>query len=144
MEEIDEKTLILEDRHHFLTMYTWDVFNVNANQMKQLLNNVRRCMNHVIFGRATENYRSEKNLMQRRLCGPTKWKDIVQNALSDTVNWQTRKWSNFTKFQVLAWMTINSKRRSLKQLESYQKYDRKLCRHACIWHELVNLTFYGV
>ena len=44
----------------------------------------------------------------------------LENALSDTANWQTKKWSSFTKFQVFAWMTINSNRKNLKQLESYQ------------------------
>ena len=32
--------------------------------------------------------------------------------LNDTVNWQTRKWSNCTKFQALVWMIINSNRRN--------------------------------
>ena len=41
---------------------------------------------------------------------------LTKNALSGAVNWQTRKWSNFTKFQVLSWMTINSSRRNLKQM----------------------------
>ena len=40
---------ILTNPHHFLTMYTWDVLSVNANQMKQLSNNIRRCLNHVFL-----------------------------------------------------------------------------------------------
>ena len=41
-------------------------------------------------------------------------KDVLKNALSDTVNWQTRKWRNFTKFQVPVWMIINSSKKKSK------------------------------
>ena len=37
----------LTNPHHFLTMCTKDALSVNANWMKQLLNNIRRCLNHV-------------------------------------------------------------------------------------------------
>ena len=40
---------------------------------------------------------------------------------SDTVNWHTRKWSNFKKFHALAWMIINSSRKNSNQLENCQK-----------------------
>ena len=33
--------------------------------------------------------------------GPATWQDMLKNALSGTVNWQTRTWSNFTEIQVL-------------------------------------------
>ena len=49
---------------------------------------------------------------------PTTWRDMLKNALRDTANWQTRKWSNCTKFEVLAWMIINSSRRNSNQLEN--------------------------
>ena len=88
---------------HFLITYTWDVLNVNANRMK-LLRNIQRCLNHVFLLGQLKNYQGEKSLTQRRLRGPTTWKDMLENALSDTANWQT-KWSNYTKFQVLAWKT---------------------------------------
>ena len=40
---------------------------------------------------------------------------MLKNALSDSVNWQTRKWSNSTKSQALAWMIINLSRKNSKQ-----------------------------
>ena len=43
---------------------------------------------------------------------------MLENALNDTVSWQTRKWSNETKFQVLAWTTISSKGRNWNQSEN--------------------------
>ena len=61
-----------------------------------------------------------------------------KNALRDSVNWQT-KWRNCRQ----TWMTINSNRRNLNQLEDYQKYAPKLSWNACICHEFVDLTFFG-
>ena len=68
---------------------------------------------------------------------------MLRNALGDTANWHTRKWSNCTKFQVLVWMIINSIRRNSFQLEKCQQFAHKLSWHACIWHELVDLTYCG-
>ena len=41
VEEIDGKTLILMNPHHFLITYFWDVLRVNANRMKLLLNRTK-------------------------------------------------------------------------------------------------------
>ena len=43
----------------------------------------------------------------------------------------------------LAWTIINSRKRNLNQLETCLKYAHKLSKNACIWQELVSLTFYG-
>ena len=43
-----------------------------------------------------------------------------------TANWQTRKWSSFTRFQVLAWMIIKLSRRNSNPLENCQKCAHKL------------------
>ena len=56
-----------------------------------------------------------KNFAQKQSRGLTTWKDMLENALSDAVNWQTRKWSSFSKFQVFSWMIINSNRKNLNQ-----------------------------
>ena len=64
-------------------------------------------------------------------------------ALSDIVNWQTRKWSNCTKFQALVWMIINLSRKNSNQLENFLKSARNLSWNARTWHELVDQTFCG-
>ena len=48
------KTLTLGNRHHFLTMYTWDALNVNANQMKRLLTNILKMFESRVSAGATE------------------------------------------------------------------------------------------
>ena len=68
-------------------------------------------------------------------------KDMLENALIDAVTWQTRKWSSFSKFQVFAWMIINSNRKNLNQSENYHKYAHKLFWNACTWNELEDQTF---
>ena len=65
VEEIDENCGTLTNPHHFLTMYTWDVLNVNANRMKQLLNNKKMLESRISAG-ATENYRDGKNLTHKQ------------------------------------------------------------------------------
>ena len=56
------KMRTLADLHHFLTMYAWDVLSVNANWMKQLLNSIRRGLNHESMLEKQKNYKDGKNL----------------------------------------------------------------------------------
>ena len=119
------KTLILRNQHHFLTMKTWDVLNVNANQMKRLLNNIRRCLNHVFLLEQLKSYQGGKSLTQKEWPGPTIG-TCSKNELSDTVNWQTRKWSSLKEFQAHALMIIVFSRRNSKPLENCQKFAHKL------------------
>ena len=62
-----------------------------------------------------------EKLTQKQSRGPTTWKDMLENTLRGIARWQTKKWSNYTKFQVFAWMITNSRRMNLNQLEHYQK-----------------------
>ena len=68
---------------------------------------------------------------------------MLENALSDIANWQTRKWSSFTKFEAFVWMIINSNRKNLSQSENYHKCAHRLSKNACSCHELDDLTFCG-
>ena len=71
---------------------------------------------------ATEKYQGGKNLTQRRLRGPTTWKDMNKNALREIANWRTRRQNSNTKSQVLTWMIIISRKRNLNQMEKCQKF----------------------
>ena len=44
---------------------------------------------------ATEKSPGWENLTQRRWHGPTIWKDMLDNALSDTASWQTKSGAVF-------------------------------------------------
>ena len=65
---------ILTNPHHFLTMYIWDVLNVNANLKKQLLNSVRECLGHVFLVEQLPGW--EKASRKKQSPGPTTWKDM--------------------------------------------------------------------
>ena len=71
---------ILRNPRHFLTMYTWDVLNVNANRMKSL-NKKRRCLNHVFLLEQLKNYRGVKNLTQKQWRGPWTWKNMLKKCV---------------------------------------------------------------
>ena len=63
---------------------------------------------------ATENYRDGRNLTRTQWRGPTTRKDMLKNAVNDAVNWQIRRLSNSTKFLILVWTTISSKKDELE------------------------------
>ena len=68
-------------------------------------------------GRAT-HYISGVVLRHGRTCSKMR--------LSEIVSWQTKKWSNYTKFQVFAWITINSNRKNQNQWDTYHKFAHKV------------------
>ena len=93
---------------------------------------------------------------------PTTWKDMLEKSWNGIANWQTRKQSICTKFQVVAWMIITSrkklesarfpvlvwtitkfKRKSWKTEVKCMKFAPTLYLNACTWHELTDLTFCG-
>ena len=86
----------------------------------------------------------EKPHAQKRLRGATTWKDMLKRALRDTVDWKTKRQSSCTQFQSLARTITTSRRRIWKQSENCQKYARRWSQNVCIWHELVDLTFFGL
>ena len=137
------KTLILTNQLYFLTMCIWDVLGANANRLTSLLENIQRCLNHVFLLDQLDKYQGEKSLTLKQSRGPTTWKDMLENALSDTATWQTKQWRSYTKLQVFAWRTINSNRKNLNHLENYHKFAHKLLSNVCSWNDLEDQTFCG-
>ena len=75
---------------------------------------------------AKENW-DGKNLTRKLWRDLTTWRVLPQkNHRAMLRTSQTRKWSNCTKFQALAWMIINSDRKNTNLLENCQKFARKL------------------
>ena len=85
----------------------------------------QRYSNYVFLLEQLKNYRVEK--AQRRWPGPTTWKDMLENALSDTVNWQTKKIEQLYEVSnsLLGW-TITSRRRNWNQWENFPNYAHKV------------------
>ena len=89
--DLDEPTSCLDHVNLGCTQREWG--------MKSLLRKIHRCLNRVFLLEQLKNYRGGQSLAKNPWLGPTTWKDMLEQALSDTVNWQTRTWSSFTKFQ---------------------------------------------
>ena len=62
-----------------------------------------------------------------------------KNASSDTVNWQTRKWSNFIKFKSLpGWSSINQiSWRIVRSLLTNCREMLVLCTNWTTWHSVI-------
>ena len=101
VESIWWKMLILMNQHHFLIMYSWDALSVNANRMKILWNNTKRCSNHVFLQEQRKCYQGETNLTQKQWRGPMTCRDVLKSALYDIAIWQTRRQSSCTSLRVL-------------------------------------------
>ena len=103
---------ISDDKLHFLITCSGDALNVNASRSTLFLKSTEKCSNH-------EFLLEQLEITQRRVRGPTVWKDMLKNALRDIANWRIKIQSTYTKSQVLVWMITVS--RNLNQLENFQK-----------------------
>ena len=79
---------------------------------------------------------------KRYLHGPTTWKVMQRNAWKDIANLHIKRLNNYTKLQHHAWMTINLKKKTMSQLESYLRFAHKLLCNVCIWLVWRDLIFY--
>ena len=70
------------------------IFGMYSTWMQTELSNTKKSLNHEFLLEQLKNYVGGKNRTQRRLHGPTTWKDMLKNALSDAVNWQTKRQSS--------------------------------------------------
>ena len=130
------------NQHHFLITCIRDAPNVNASPTKSSFMHTVKCSNHELLLEQLINYQGGRNFTQKLPRGHTTRKDTRRSTLWDIVNWQ--KWqSSCTKSQLLALMTLVSRRRNWNRLENYQKYAHRLSWNAKTWHELVDLTFLG-
>ena len=121
------KDVDIEEPTSFLTMYIWDVLNVKCKPNETLLERYTKMFESRISAGATEKLPGwEKPRAQTvAWCFDTEG-HASKNASNGIANWQTRKWSNFTKFQILAWKIINSSRKNSNLMENCQKFAHKL------------------
>ena len=92
---------------------------------------------------ATEKLPGWDNLARKLQRGPATWKDMLENAWNGIANWQTKRWSNYTKFLILVDTITKSKRKNWNIKVKCQMFAPILYLNACTWHELVDLTFFG-
>ena len=138
------KMLILTHQLHFLTMYIWDLLNVNANRMKLFLRNIHWCLNHVFLLEQLKSYQVGKNRAQNSrvvlrhggTCSKMRWAILRAG--------KQKRGAALHSFQSLVGWSPIQKRKNLNQLENYHKYARKMFWSACTWHEMRDQTFRGL
>ena len=107
-----------------------------------LLIDIEKCLNHAFLLEQLKITRVGKT--SRKHCRPViRYGRTWEKVLWEIAKWQTKRQSSYTKFRVLAWMIVISRRRNLNRSENCQKYAHKLSWNACTWHELVALTLHG-
>ena len=103
-------------------MYIWVALNENAKRAKILWTITETCLNRGSPQEQKKSYLVQGDLTQTSLHGPIIWKVMQKNVWSDIASWRTKQPSNFTKSQLHALMTINSKKKTWGLLENCQKY----------------------
>ena len=90
-----EKTLTWTNQHHVLTMYIWDVLDVNANRTTLVLSNTEKCSNHELLleqlkkitgvGQAS---RKDRCVVPRhgRTCSQMRWEILRTGNKKDRAN----------------------------------------------------------
>ena len=145
MEETDEKYWLGRTNIFSWPCFFWVYSTWMQTRLKILLNNTQKdvrithfCWRNWKITRVGKGSPKDCCLVPRhgRTCSTMRW-EILRTG-------KQKRQSSCTKFQALAWMIINSTRRCLNQLENYQNYARKWSWNAGTWHELVDLTFYGL
>ena len=63
-----------ENRHHFLTVCTWDALNVNANGTKVFVRNTKRCSNHESLPEQLKSYLVGRIRTRKPSLGFSTWK----------------------------------------------------------------------
>ena len=65
----------------------WMQSTLNVSRTKLSLMSPEKCSNYEFLEEQLKNYQDGRNLTQKQWRGPTTWKDMLENALSDTANW---------------------------------------------------------
>ena len=119
--ELDENTLIWENRHHFFTTCIWDALNVSANRTKVSLMCTEKCSDHESLLERLKNYLVVRNRMRTRSLGLLTSKVIRSNARNDTATWRMKRFSNCFRSLHHVLMT-NSRRKNSKRWEICQTF----------------------
>ena len=104
--DIDEPTSFLD--HVYLGMHS-----MNANRMKQSLNNTKP-FTYLCWSNTKITWMAQTS--RTKWHGPTRLKDMPKNASSDTVSWQAWKCSTFARFRIHVWMITKSSRRNSNRI----------------------------
>ena len=101
-------------------MFIWVALNKNAKRAKILWTSTETCSNPGSLQEQKKSYLILRNLAQMFPHGPMKRKVMQRNVWSDIASWRTKQLNSYTKSQLHALTTINSKN-NWDLLENCQK-----------------------
>ena len=113
-------------QHHALTMSIWVVLNESVKRAKILWTTIEICLNPKSVMELQKSYFVLRNLAQTFPHGPMIWNVMQRNAWNDTANWRTKRLNNFSKSQLDALPTTNSRKQKWDLLENCQRFAHKL------------------
>ena len=129
---------ILTNPQHFLTTFTWDTLNVNADRMKQSLNNTKPCLNYAFLLEQQKDYRDGRNLAHKQWRGPYDIEGHAQKCVerySELVNMKVKHFYKVSR-PCLDDHQFKQEELELNLLENCQRFARKLSWNTWTWHEL--------
>ena len=97
--------------------------NVNANLLKQLLNDIQRCLNRVFLLEQLKITQVGKKPRGKIVAWSYDMEGHVRKCVERYCELANKK---VEEFQVLVWVTINSSRKNSDQLEKCQKFAHNL------------------
>ena len=115
MNEVD-----LGNPHRSLTTFFSVALNEFVKQAKILWTIWEICLNPGSPREQKKNHSIHGNLTQTFPHGPVIWKVMQRNVWSDIANWRTKQLNSYTKSQLHALTTINSRKKNLDLLENCQ------------------------
>ena len=119
------KTLMWENQHHSLAMFIWVALNWSAKRAKILTANHRICLNPGSPKEQKKNYPDQGDLEQATLQGfMMSSKEMCGAVLASSA-------TQYTKAQLHALTTINSKKKIWYLMENCQKHAHRLSSNVC-------------
>ena len=113
MEEIDETNVDFDEPTSFLDHVYLGCTQRECKPNEIMIEECTKMFESRISAGATEKLPGWEKLTQKRLRGPTIWKDMLENALRDIAKWRKNQQSSDTKLQVLAGIIIISRKEEL-------------------------------
>ena len=122
-------------------MFFWVALNENVKLAKILWTIKEICLNPKSLLVLQKSYLSLRNLAQTFPHGPVIVKVLQRNAWNDIANWRTKQLNNYTRSQLHALTTTNSRIKKWDLLESCQSFAHDFFFNAYIWRALAGLIF---
>ena len=135
--------LISENQPRFLTTFIWWCTQQECETSRDIVGNCRTMFESRISTGATEKLPGSEKSDANISTWSFDMKGHAKKCVKRCCELANEQLSNFSKFQLHALMTINSKKNNWDLWESCQKYDLKLSWNVYIWHTLVDLILCG-